>query len=183
MYIRRRSCFSVGEGYQTTQMVPCGTSLNVHMSESGPEIIRRLSYRRPSRCVSPFPGSRAFTPSTMYQYPHSCPARGPTVTDQTPLSSLVILISLAPSQLPFNATSEALGAESRNVTVLSGWISGERGGRTAPAPLPGANCTANLAAPRAAVAGVDRYLARARFTASPPPPARGTGRGALRVRL
>src|SRR5450631_4184389 len=49
------------------------------------------------------------------------------VTDQTPLSSLVILMSRAPSQLPFNVTSAALGAASRNVTLRSGWISGERG--------------------------------------------------------
>src|SRR5260370_20995643 len=47
------------------------------------------------------------------------------MADQTPDSSLVIF-RLAPlSQLPFRVTSAALGARSRNVTVRSGWISGD----------------------------------------------------------
>ena len=40
---------SVGDGYQTACTVPCGTSLKSHHSDSGPEIISRLSYRMPSR--------------------------------------------------------------------------------------------------------------------------------------
>ena len=56
--------FSVGEAYHTAWTVPCGTSLNSHHSDSGPETISKLSYRAPSRCVSPLPGSSTLDPST-----------------------------------------------------------------------------------------------------------------------
>src|SRR6266705_729211 len=50
------------------------------------------------------------------------------VVDQTPASSLVILRLMPLSQLPLSVTSEAFCARRRNVTVRSGWISGERNG-------------------------------------------------------
>src|SRR5438445_12020844 len=50
------------------------------------------------------------------------------VADQTPASSFVIFRLVPLSQLPLSVTSKAFGARSRNVTVRSGWISGERKG-------------------------------------------------------
>ena len=50
------------------------------------------------------------------------------VVDQTPDSSLVIFRSVALSQLPLSVTSVAFGADSRNVTERSGWISGDFNG-------------------------------------------------------
>src|SRR5262245_54057456 len=50
------------------------------------------------------------------------------VVDQTPASSFVIFRLMPLSQLPLSVTSEAFGARRRNVTVRSGWTSGERNG-------------------------------------------------------
>src|SRR6266850_4929109 len=50
------------------------------------------------------------------------------VVDQTPASSFVIFRLVPLSQLPLSVTSVAFGASRRNVTVRSGWISGERNG-------------------------------------------------------
>src|ERR1035438_473328 len=124
--MRRPFCFRISEEYQTACTVPCGTSgLKSQRSDAGPEIISRLSYRLPSRWYSPSPGSITFTPSTLKEYPQSCSPRGATGTDQMPASSLVIWIFLPLSQLPFRRTSPALGARKRNVTLLSGRISGD----------------------------------------------------------
>src|SRR5689334_430114 len=48
------------------------------------------------------------------------------VVDQTPASSFVIFRFVPFSQLPLSVTSVAFGASRRNVTVRSGWMSGER---------------------------------------------------------
>src|SRR6185503_10024382 len=64
----------------------------------------------------------------MNQYPQSCGTSGPIVVDQTPASSFVILRLVPLSQLPLSVTSVAFGASRRNVTVRSGWISGDRNG-------------------------------------------------------
>src|SRR5213594_921754 len=50
------------------------------------------------------------------------------VVDQMPASSFVIFRLMPLSQLPLSITSEAFGARRRNVTVRSGWISGDRNG-------------------------------------------------------
>src|SRR5262245_25101103 len=50
------------------------------------------------------------------------------VVDQMPASSFVIFRLVPPSQLPLSVTSEAFGASRRNVTVRSGWMSGECNG-------------------------------------------------------
>ena len=50
------------------------------------------------------------------------------VVDQTPASSFVIFRLVPLSQLPLSVTSVAFGASRRNVTLRSGWISGERNG-------------------------------------------------------
>src|SRR5580765_5042564 len=50
------------------------------------------------------------------------------VVDQTPASSFVIFRLVPFSQLPLSVTSAAFGASRRNVTVRSGWMSGERSG-------------------------------------------------------
>src|SRR6185436_12628941 len=50
------------------------------------------------------------------------------VVDQTPAPSFVIFRLVPLSQLPLSATSVSFGARRRNVTVRSGWISGERNG-------------------------------------------------------
>src|SRR5438552_3437752 len=56
------------------------------------------------------------------------------VVDQMPPSSFVIFRLVPLSQLPLSVTSVAFGARRRNVTVRSGWISGERNaGRAAAA--------------------------------------------------
>src|SRR5436190_23430964 len=56
------------------------------------------------------------------------------VVDQMPASSFVIFRLVPLSQLPLSVTSVAFGASRRNVTVRSGWISGERNaGRAAAA--------------------------------------------------
>src|ERR1019366_7222482 len=130
----------MGEGYQTDCTAPCATSgLNPHESENGPEIITQLSYLAPSREYSPLPGSRTFTPSTLKQYHQSCSPSGPTVTDQTPWSSLVSGISVPISQAPWRTTDPALGASSRKVTLLSERTSGDTT-RGPGWPRPGAGC-------------------------------------------
>src|SRR5512139_2129795 len=101
------------------------SGLNSHESENGPEIISQLSYRLPSREYSPLPGSNTLTPSTLNEYHQSCSPSGPTVTDQTPWSSLVIGMFVPMSQLPFRTAALAIGASNRNVTVLSGRTSGD----------------------------------------------------------
>src|SRR6185436_15621227 len=50
------------------------------------------------------------------------------VVDQMPASSFVIFRLVPVSQLPLSVTSVPFGASRRNVTVRSGWISGERNG-------------------------------------------------------
>src|SRR4030095_11117988 len=52
---------------------------------------------------------------------------GPSVTLQSPVSSLVNLGVAAPgsSQSPVSVTSDALGARMRKVTLRSGWTSGD----------------------------------------------------------
>src|ERR1051326_2924739 len=74
-----------------------------------------------------------------------------------PLSSLVILISRAPSQLPLRVTSVALGADRRNVTVWSGWISGETG-RGVVMPRPAAACWACAAGKHKSAANTKLHL-------------------------
>src|SRR5665213_165517 len=133
--MRRDFCFRISDGYQIASTWPWGTSLKSHISEAGPEIMSRFSYRPPSRCVSALPGSSTLAPSTVNEYPHSCSANGPTVTDQSPLSSLVSGTFVPFSQCPVRVTSFALGASSRKVTRLSDKISGETT-RGAACPLP-----------------------------------------------
>src|SRR5438093_8458033 len=58
-----------------------------------------------------------------------------------PDSSFVIFRSVPLSQLPFSVTSLALGADSRKVTVRSGWISGDLSGAGR-----AAGCAAGVAA-------------------------------------
>src|SRR5947207_12023306 len=67
-----------------------------------------------------------------------------------PASSFVIFRLVPLSQLPLSVTSEALGASRRNVTVRSGWMSGERSGagRAAAGAAAGA-CCATTAVPTA----------------------------------
>src|SRR5690348_47301 len=91
------------------------------------------------------------------------------VVDHTPLSSFVIGSAVAPSQLPFSVTSAALGADSRKVTVRSGWISGDRGitGRAAGAAAAGAagaagGCCARADPGTSSAASIAIALARAK---------------------
>ena len=72
-----------------------------------------LSYRAPSRLVLAFRGSRVRTPSTLNVYPQSSGAKGPTVADQMPLTSLARGTPVPPSQSPLSRTSKASGAWSR----------------------------------------------------------------------
>src|SRR5665213_2609547 len=134
--MRRDFSFRISEGYQIASTWPCGTSLKSHISDAGPEIMSRFSYRLPSRCTSALPGSSTLTPSTVNEYPHNCSPSGPTVTDQIPLSSLVSGTFVAVAQCPVRVTSLAFGASSRNVTRLSGKISGDTTRGPAAAPLP-----------------------------------------------
>src|SRR6185295_12075346 len=70
------------------------------------------------------------------------------VVDQMPPSSFVIFKLVPFSQLPLSVTSVAFGASRRNVTVRSGWISGERNtGRAAFAAGAVGGCCAASDAP------------------------------------
>src|SRR5262245_35861220 len=68
-------------------------------------------------------------PSTENEYEYISGASGPTVADQTPRSSLV-MVGRWPPHSPFTVTVVALGAYRRKTTVRSDFTSGEvtRGG-------------------------------------------------------
>jgi len=83
----------------------------------------------------------------MNQYPHNCGASGPIVVDHTPASSFVIFRLVPFSQLPLSVTSVAFGARRRNVTVRSGWMSGERSIGRAAGGDGGGCCCATSGAP------------------------------------
>lgn len=75
-------------------------------------------------------------PAPLTVWAHNSGVKGPTVADQTPASSLVILSPRPCGQSPLTTTSVAFGALNRNVTFWSSTISGER--KAGPLPPPGA---------------------------------------------
>src|SRR4029077_3889829 len=103
---------------------------------------------------------------------------GPMVVDHTPPASFVIGRLVPLSQLPLSVTSVAFGAIRRNVTVRSGWISGERSGVGRAAFPAGGGCCATSDAPAmmpSAAIVPDRRVHRMFMGASLAPYSNGAG--------